>query len=256
MKTRKSTLELTPLLDVVLIILFVFMMLLAQQMAESADIKERAETDVETMEAEMLAAQDSLESLQEEYDALLATSEMTAEELARTKDTSEKQQDTAENLAKAVAEFIDANEDDIQKLLDDNDAPSKEMLDNMSTEDIAAELLKYEAISRQFYFIDIELKTSANRLYINNESTSLGISFDQVSDDAGKANKIEAIKSLIETDIEKRQGGAQMVFITLRVSDDEVYQYAWEVVWSAIGEIQEKYGTDKIFRTHFTLINN
>ncbi|MBN2879940.1 MAG: OmpH family outer membrane protein [Clostridia bacterium] len=256
MKTRKSTLELTPLLDVVLIILFVFMMMLAQQMAESADIKERAESDVESMENELAVAEDALESLQEEYDELLASSEMTADELERMKYISQQQQDTAENLAKAVADFIDAEQDDIQKLLDENEAPSAEMLDNMSTEDIAAELLKYEAISRQFYFIDIELKTSANRLYINKESTSLGISFDQVSDEAGKADKIEAIKSLIETDIEKRQGGAQMVFITLKVSDDEVYQYAWEVVWSAIGEIQEKYGTDKIFRTHITLMNN
>ena len=61
---------------------------------------------------------------------------------------------------------------------------------------------------------------------------------------------------LIEEDMEKRQGGSQMVFITLKVYDREVYQFAWEAVWEAIGNIQEKYGTDKIFRTHITIIKN
>ena len=126
------------------------------------------------------------------------------------------------------------------------------MLDSMNTADIAEELLKYEAISRQFYFIDIELKTQNNRVYINGQSTSIGITLDDVD----STGKVDEIKEAIEEDLEQRQGGSQMVFVTLLVKDREVRQYAWQIVWDAIGEIQEKYGTGKVFRTHITLVEN
>ncbi|MEX1377776.1 MAG: hypothetical protein AB1Z23_09965 [Eubacteriales bacterium] len=265
MKIRKSTLELTPLLDVVLIILFVFMMLLANKVNESIEVKNEAEKSVADAEQsrdealeEIRALQDELAELNEDYETLKQSNEDIALQLEEQTELSDKQQETSENLAKAIAEFIMANENEMDKLLDDNEnAPSDKLLQNItSTQDVAEELLKFEAISRQFYFIDIELKTSNNRIYINDSSTSLGIAYDEVSDDKGAEDKVSEIKNLIEKDMEKRQGGAQMVFITLKVRDRAVYQYAWQIVWDAIGEIQEKYGTDKIFRTHITLIQD
>ena len=265
MKIRKSTLELTPLLDVVLIILFVFMMLLASKVNESIEVKKEAEESVAEAEqsldealSEIQELQDELAKLNEDYETLKQSNADIALQLERQRELSDMQQETTENLAKAIAEFIVANETELDKLLEDNEnAPSYNLLKSItSAQDVAEELLKYEAISRQFYFIDIELKTSNNRLYINDVSTSLGISHSEVADDKGAADKVDEIKNLIEKDMEKRQGGAQMVFITLKVQDREVYEYAWQVVWDAIGEIQEKYGTDKIFRTHITLIQN
>ena len=63
--------------------------------------------------------------------------------------------------------------------------------------------------------------------------------------------KIGQVKDAIEKAISDRQGGSGMIFVTLSVKDEEVYQYAWDVVWEALGELQEKYGTQKLFRTHF-----
>jgi|GEM_PF-1035380 len=263
MRTRKSTLELTPLLDVVLIILFVFMMLLASKVNESEETRKEAEETVAVAQDNLNNALVDIEELEdeniklnEEITALKQSNELTSEQLDKQRQISQEQQDTAENLSKAIAEFIKANEDEVKQLLDENEnAPSTKMLKTItSAEDIAEELLKFEALSRQFYFIDLELKTSNNRIYINDKSTSLGISFDEVKEDDDKQDKVNEIKNLIEEDMEKRQGGSQMVFVTLKVHDREVYQYAWQVVWDAIGEIQEKYGTDKIFRTHITII--
>lgn len=263
MKTKKSTLELTPLLDVVLILLFVFMLMLANQVNESAQVKQEADETVAATQEELDKAlmdagdlEDELEALQEDNDSLRQTGNETQEQLERQKAISDEQQDTAEALSKAVADFIDANEYDIKKLLDEENAPSQEMLDSMSIDDIAEEMLKYEALSRQFYFIDVELMSSNNRFFINGESTSLGIANSDLEDEKYIRDKIDEIKELIEDDMEKRQGGSQMVFITLEVHDRQVSQDAWQVAWDAIGEIQEKYGTDKIFRTHITIIQN
>ncbi len=259
MKTRKSTLELTPLLDVVLIILFVFMILLANSINEGIQTKNEAQETAEQMQGDLDAAlenaselEDGLAALEEEIDRLELSGSLTTEQLEKQREISDEQQQTAENLAKAVAEFIGTNQDGIESLLDENSAPTEQMLSSMSTEGIAEELLKYEAISRQFYFIDLELKTENNRLYINGESTSVGIS----NGEAGSEEKLDEIKEIIENDLEQRQGGSQMVFISLIVKDRQVRQYAWQTVWDAIGEIQEKYGTDKVYRTHITLIED
>jgi len=263
MKTRKSTLELTPLLDVMLIILFVFMMLLAQQVNESTQIKQNAEKSIEEMQDDMDSAlsdlsdtEDELGSLNEDYNELLDNHNMTEEELLAQKQLSDEQQESAEDLAKAVAEFIDSEEYDIKKLLDANEAASSELLDSMSIDNIAEELLKYEAISRQFYFIDIELKSENNRLFINDSSTTLGLATEMLDDEEYINDKIDEIKDLIEEDMEDRQGGSQMVFITLKVYDREVQHRAWQAVWDAVGEIQEKYGTEKVFRTQITKVEN
>lgn len=263
MRTRKSTLELTPLLDVVLIILFVFMMLLANQVNESTQIKREAADSIESMQDDMDTAlsdlsdiQGELENLNEEYDELLDSYNMTEQELLEQKILADEQQESAEDLAKAVAEFIDFEEYDIKKLLDANDVASSELLDNMSIDNIAEELLKYEALSRQFYFIDIELKSTNNRLFINDAGTSLGMSTEQLNDEEYISGKVNEIKDLIEENLEDRQGGSQMVFVTLKVYDREVQHRAWQIAWDAIGQIQEKYGTDKIFRTQITKVEN
>lgn len=263
MRTRKSTLELTPLLDVVLIILFVFMMLLANQVNESTQIKQEAQQSVEEMQSDRDTAladlgdtEDELESLDKDYNELLDSHSMAEQELINQKELSDEQQESAERLAKAVAEFIDSEEYDIKKLLDANDIASKELLDSMSIDNIAEELLKYEALSRQFYFIDIELKSTNNRLFINNSSTSLGLATENLNDEEYISEKVDEIKDIIEDDMEDRQGGSQMVFITLKVYDRQVQHRAWQAVWDAIGEIQEKYGTDKIFRTQITKVEN
>lgn len=263
MRTRKSTLELTPLLDVMLIILFVFMMLLANQVNESTQVKRDAEDSIAEMQNDMDAAmsdlsdtEGELEKLNQDYNELLDEYNMTENELLAQKQLSDEQQESAEDLAKAVAEFIDSEEYDIKKLLDANDTASSELLDKMSIDNIAEALLKYEALSKQFYFIDIELKSANNRLFINDSSTSLGLATEQLDDQEYVSGKIDEIKDIIEEDIQDRQGGSQMVFITLKVYDREVQQRAWQTVWDAVGEIQEKYGTDKIFRTQITKVEN
>ena len=263
MKTRKSTLELTPLLDVMLIILFVFMMLLANQVNESTQVKEDAKESVAKVQDDMdIALSDlsdtegELEQLKEDYNELLDSHNMTEEELLAQRQLSDEQQESAEDLAKAIAEFIDSEEYDIKQLLDANDSASSQLLDSMSIDNIAEELLKYEAISRQFYFIDIELKSENNRLFINDSSTSLGLSTEMLGDEEYISDKIDEIKDLVEEDMEDRQGGSQMVFITLKVYDREVQHRAWQAVWDAIGEIQEKYGTEKVFRTQITKVEN
>ena len=262
MRTRKSTLELTPLLDVVLIILFVFMMLLAGKVNEATETKEQAQTQIAQANKNLESALDDITELQRqleeatsENDLLKQLNEDSAAEIKRIQSIADEQQESAENLAKAISEFIGANQNDIKNLLDENDEESQSKLNAiMSAEDVAEELLKYEALSRQFYFIDLELKTSNNRLYINEQSTSVGISSDELGDDDYKQDKIDEIKNIIEEDLDKRQGGSQMVFISVKVHDRYVRQNAWQIVWDAVGEIQEKYGTDKIFRTQITII--
>lgn len=263
--SRKSTLDLTPLLDVILIILFVFMMMLAQQVQQStaqaaADNEkvDAAEESLSISENSLAKATEYINELEKSLEELEAISAITAQEQKKQKALMDEQTQTLDNATAALAMFMVATDSDIQKLLNDNKTQVSDKLLNEITSPalITKHLLKYEALRKQFYFIDIELKGKNNRVYINNSSTTLGISYDETKDTQTRTAKVKDIQNKIEDNLENRQGGANMVFITLSVYDANVYQYAWEIVWEAIGQVQEKYGTDKIYRTHITLIEN
>ncbi len=263
---RRSILDLTPLLDVVLLLLFAFMMMVTAQGEErdqemeafkeqtqaAISDTEDAKEQVNTLQAEKTTLQDNIDTLSVENQKLQNDIEQLQESNAELESVNDLEKESINQVIKGLAEFLDTNEAQIKKLIDGSD---DELIDKLiDPKEAAAMLHRYKALSQQFYFIDVVLATEKNRLYVNNKATSVGINYEDIKDNASRSNKVDEVKDEIEAAIGSRQGGSAMIFVTLSVKDADVYQYAWDVVWDAIGELQEKYGTQKLYRTYIRWI--
>ena len=259
---RRSILDFTPLLDVVLLLLFAFMLMMTaqgekqqqaveaykEQTQEAVDQSSDAKEQVTKLTAEQVALQESIDALNEEKAELESKLDNLTKENEALNCANDQERESLDQVIGGLAQFLGTNEQQIKSLLEDGDQSALEELTD--TKEAAAMLHRYKALSQQFYFIDVMLATEGNRLYINNEATTLGIGYDEINEHSARVQKIDAIKDEIEAVIRSRQGGSAMIFITLSVKDADVYQYAWDAVWDAIGELQEKYGTEKLFRTY------
>lgn len=248
--SKKAIIDFMPLLDVVLILLFAFIMINTSNL-------ETVKSDIENKNHEVQALNDELTSLEKENAELAESLAVAEEALEALEYIYEEQKKSYNQLNDGLSRFINADIDEIQEMARESGSIINiETIEEFTdSKQIASALIEYEAVSKQFYFIDVELKGSENRIYINNEPTSKAINDNILRDDEMMNDKIDEIVSLIEAELSSRQGGSAMTFVTLKVYDNEVYQYAWKIVWDSIGEIQKKYGTDKIFRSSVTLID-
>ncbi len=242
---KRSIIELTSLLDIILILLFAFMLNMntAGESLHEENLQLKEQTTFLTGERQGL--QTELDQLQTQMEAMQFTHE--------------KEKKTLGELAKGIARFLEVEEEELLsalELVESNDYERMERMLNQVTErgQIVKELWKHEMLVKRFYFIEVGLKHSTNQLYINDSQTTVTIHHDELKNSPDRINKKEKIKDTIERFINEREGGIGMMVISLTLLDQEVYQYAYEITWEAIKELQEKYGTDKVFITEYTLL--
>ncbi|GMQ63980.1 coiled-coil domain-containing protein [Vallitalea maricola] len=244
---QKIFLDLTPLLDVVLILLFAFMLNINAASSEKdsklngeQELNNELQSTIDEKDKQITDLQNNILDLQKEVDNLNDNIDEMFFDIANERDTL---LNVSENLAKWFSNNEEALEDiadseDIDKLIDDNS--------------ILKQLHKYETISKRYFFIDIKLKSTQNKLFINEQDMSTYITLEEIDSKEGRSNKKEQIKDIIEKVIDDREGGYTFILITLS-EEDHVYRYAFNLVWDAIKDIQQKHGTDKIFKTKYVL---
>lgn len=244
---QKIFLDLTPLLDVVLILLFAFMLNINAASSEKDsklngehELNNELQATIDEKDKQIKDLKNNILDLEKEVDNLNDNIDEMSFDIANEKDTL---LDVSENLAKWFSDNEETLEDiadskDIDKLIDDDS--------------ILKQLHKYEAISKKYFFIDIKLKSTQNKLFINEQDMSTYITLEEIDSKEGRSNKKEQIKDIIEKVIDDREGGYTFILITLS-EEDHVYRYAFNLVWDAIKDIQQKHGTDKIFKTKYVL---
>ncbi|MCK4258730.1 MAG: hypothetical protein KAX49_07115 [Halanaerobiales bacterium] len=251
MKNRRSILELTSLLDVILILLFAFML--------------NFNADLESVSDEKLMLESEMQNLVQEKDQLISEKMLLQKEIEMLKLQMQemefylnKEKQTLTTVTDGLARFMQIHHNELELLLQQaevSDQPKlQEVLDKLTDEtQIIKELWKHETLVKRFFSIEVGLKSSHNLLFVNGISTNIGIDYEEIDTIFGHQKKKEVIKDAIEQVIKEREGGAQMVALSLALLDQEVYQYAYSLTWEAIKEIQEKYGTDKIFISEYIL---
>lgn len=196
--------DLTPLLDVMMIIIFAVLMSIQK---EHMDMKQSSKDYSK-----------SLESLSKENQSLY-----------------EKNKDLERILSqynRYLSQFITDEDENIS-------------LNN--PEAFKEEILKYNSIKPKFSFIDIELKTKDNNLYINQQKTNIYIFFEQVSKEESRTSLKRSIQEAIEAQLQVEKGSTPLYLISLK-DDGTVYRYAYTLVWEVIKDIEKKYGSDRIFK--------
>ncbi|MCT4687041.1 hypothetical protein [Vallitalea sp.] len=244
---QKIFLDLTPLLDVVLILLFAFMLNINAASSEKdnklngeQELNNELQSTIAEKNKQIADLKNIILDLQKEVDNLNNNIDEMSFDIAN-------ERDTLLNVSENLTRWFSDNEEVLEDIADSKD--TRKLIDDDS---ILKQLHKYETISKKYFFIDIKLKSTQNKLFINEQDMSTYITLEEIDSKDGRNNKKEQIKDLIERVIDDREGGYTFILITLS-EEDHVYRYAFNLLWDAIKDIQQKHGTDKIFKTKYVL---
>lgn len=228
--SKRSILDIVPLLDVILILLFVMMLNVGQNMIELED-------NAANLESKLAVAEENIELIEEEL--VKSNNELFNERIK------------TDQLIAALSKLLEEDEEVVKELLYEmqlgNQAILEDKLSNIQDrENLFDELIKYTIISSQISFIDLSLKGENNRLYINDKETSLFLLLEEVIDDTKKERKKKELNQLVYEAIENRNNG-EILLITVKV-DNEVDRIAYVLLQEVIDDIENEYGSDKIIR--------
>lgn len=228
--SKRSILDIVPLLDVILILLFVMMLNVGQNMIELED-------NAANLESKLAVAEENIELIKEEL--VKSNNELFNERIK------------TDQLIAALSKLLEEDEEVVKELLSEmqlgNQAILEDKLSNIQDrENLFDELIKYTIISSQISFIDLSLNGENNRLYINDKETSLFLLLEEVIDDTKKERKKKELNQLVYEAIENRNNG-EILLITVKV-DNEVDRIAYVLLQEVIDDIENEYGSDKIIR--------
>ena len=232
---KPAHIDLTPLLDVLLLLVFGFMFILASNSAKLT----QTETELETYQT------DSAETIA----SLSAQNEALEQTIANLESAMQAQTDTLNTASSGIAEYFSLSEAELESLLSQQSSEDAAMWlsQNADATEIAKNMVMYELLSQEFYFIEIVLSGDDNHLVINGEKSTVNIQFADVATTDSKAEKKQTIKNAISSVIDARPGGSSMVFVTLATDNPDVYHYAWSLAWQSVNELTEKYGAKNYF---------
>ncbi|MEX1308086.1 MAG: hypothetical protein AB1Z19_06140 [Eubacteriales bacterium] len=232
---NRTHIDLTPLLDVILLLVFGFMFMLTSSNTKLAD----TETELESSRA------DTAETIA----ALEAENEELLQSVANLQAALDAQTATLDTASKGIAAFFSLNQNELETVLSQQSSTSAQAYFSAyaETNDVAKSMVMYDLLTQEFYFIEVVLSGDDNRIIINGEKTSVNIRLEDIESAESKTEKKQALKTAISSVIDARPGGSSMVFVTLSTDNPEVYHYAWSLAWQAVSELTEKYGAKNYF---------
>lgn len=84
-------------------------------------------------------------------------------------------------------------------------------------------------------------------MYINGQPTNIYIFFNQLSTPKSRTSLKKSIQEAIESQLQLESSKKPLYLIGLK-EDGTVYRYAYTLVWEVIKDIENKYGSDRIFK--------
>lgn len=258
---KRALIELTPLLDVILLLLFAFLI----NMQGQSDIQQKEYDEVtQKYEQSQQLLQDTItqkELLENALEVLTLQKNELQEQIIKLTSqidyettANDKEKETLDNAMKAFSEITNTKSEEFNALLNKKEDASKALSDIVDAQDIVLEMYKYSFVMNRFYFIDIELIGANNRLTINGEETQLAIGEDDNKDNETRREKSIKIYDELQHLINARSGGDEMIMIILIVNDTEVYQYAYEIAWEALRELELRANGYRLYKTSYTYI--
>ncbi len=259
---KRSIIELTPLLDVILLLIFVFMI----NMQSSSDSMNEKQKELEQryddaaaqnaeFEEENAQLQGDIYEMQEEISQLNEKVAELTRQAGNEVVANQAERESIEAAMDAFKELTGITGSELSGLLQSQQEASQVLNDMTDAEDIALELYKYSYVMNKFFFVDVELVGEDNRIFINGEQTQVAVSSDDAQNGDAQREKSIKIYDELQKIIDSRPGGAEMVMVTLIVRDPEVYQYAYEITWEALRELELRASGYRLYKTSYTYID-
>ncbi|PKM57851.1 MAG: hypothetical protein CVU98_04030 [Firmicutes bacterium HGW-Firmicutes-3] len=221
---RDHAIDMTPLLDVVFILLFALIMNVTFAQAED-------EAVITGQGAQIIA-------LEQEKTILKSQKTILEEQIAIREARVLEQEDKFSGLSEALENLVNK---DIQNL--DNPETIKSLEAMLEEGDLVDTWLKYQQVADKYLFIEIKITNDKGRTYLNGNYTGINIDQFDVIDREVRNEKIASLSSHILNWLDHRQGGYSFVFVTL-VSEDEVTRAATNVLHDALNRLQLSFNKD------------
>jgi biopolymer transport protein ExbD len=253
---RKSVIELTPLLDIILILLFAFLINTQNTHANEINtFKEQMENEKERNRSEIAVLSLKIKNLQnvdEDNKCLNEEIEALNEKLNWEQEKSINQANDLQEAVKAVTEMLSLYEYQ-WKTAANNEIDAVKALQEISDERNALlRLYQFEKLMKRFYILDIELKGENNQLVINGEGKTVYITKEEINSDELQRKKTNEVNDLLDGILLGREGGDEMVLATLIVRDKEVYHYAHTFMSDIMRNFKNRHINTKIYTYQFT----
>lgn len=241
-RSREGVIDLTPLLDVVFILIFALMMNVQVQVAKE---KEAARVEVQALSVTLDEAREDLTAITKERDGLSG-------HLFEIEGRNADLQDTLEAYAQVMEEQKDQLEalDEAFRDLDiagvDGVVTSKGTSNYAKSvgQPLAESWLMYNQIAEKFTILDIRLASESGRIYLDDTYTKIDIPLEVLLDPIARAQAGEDLKLYILNELDHKKGGYGFLFVTLH-SDREVTRLGVNTLVDALWELQTSFDKDQ-----------
>jgi len=213
-KMDKNTIDLTPLLDVVLILLFALLMTAAKKQEEVESKAEKLTEKVEILSETLVEYEDEIKKKTADIETL-------------------NEQKT--KIDEAIRAWLTSEEIRDQEII--SNEKLTELFDSEKTNQA---LYQLDFIANQFFFINIRFDTKNNQLiYINDESTGIQVSIDKRHEEKMLDEISNELYDIIEKVMDNKEGNYKFVLFTLE-DNGQVYRFAYDLVWEVLKELERK----------------
>jgi len=210
----KNTIDLTPLLDVVLILLFALLMTAAKKQEEVESKAEKLTEKVEILSETLVEYEDEIKKKTADIETL-------------------NEQKT--KIDEAIRAWLTSEEIRDQEII--SNEKLTELFDSEKTNQA---LYQLDFIANQFFFINIRFDTKNNQLiYINDESTGIQVSIDKRHEEKMLDEISNELYDIIEKVMDNKEGNYKFVLFTLE-DNGQVYRFAYDLVWEVLKELERK----------------
>ncbi len=108
------------------------------------------------------------------------------------------------------------------------------------------DMVKYSFLEDKINVLDISLRTTGNRLWINNKPTDIYLLFNEQSTPDARTAQKSRIKKALMDELQSEKVSNIMTLFTLE-EDGNVYRYAYLLVTESITELIQELGIDQTF---------
>jgi len=224
--------DLTPLLDVVLILLFALLLNMSAEQdtykAKASDLDEQlGQVNVEKAELEQLLNDANVQVYELQTDL-------------------ETMSEQSEVIDEAIVTWL-TNEDIRNKEL----MTSTEIKGLFEKDKTNQSLYKMNYIANQFFFIDISFNTEElHQVIINDIDTNVQLTIEKRNNQEQLKIAYDAIYDAVEKEMTSKKGGYSYILFTLK-DNGKVNRYAYDFVWGILKDIELKEKDNNIYKLKY-----
>lgn len=228
----KSVVDLTPLLDVVLILLFALLMNMSFEQ--------------DSYKAEASELDQQLEQANEDKEALNQLIEQQEAEMSKLESNLEQLDEQSQVIDEAIVTWFASEEIRDRELVTSEDF--EQIFDKETTNQ---SLYQMDFIANQFFFIDIEFDTEQlHQVIINGVSTNVQLTADKRGNQEELKLAYDEIYDFIDSELVNRDGGYSFALFTLK-DNGGVYKYAYDLVWGILKDIEDNNLEKRIYKLQY-----